>query len=130
MSKDMETTEKKTLEAQEETTWEGQTYQPAVDIYENETALVIEADVPGVAKEGVEIDLDNDVLTIKATVSFAAYEGLSPMYSEYNVGNYFRRFSIGETIDRERISAAMDRGVLTVTLPKREVARPRRIEVS
>jgi HSP20 family protein len=130
MAKDIETTEKKALEKREETTWEGDTYQPAVDIYESETALMLQADVPGVKKEDVEIDLDNDVLTINARVSFGDYEGLSPLYSEYNVGNYFRRFSLGEIVDREKITADIEHGVLTVTLPKREAALPRRIELS
>lgn len=130
MSHDLETTEKKTLEKTEETTWEGQTYQPSVDIYESEKALMIQADVPGVRKEDIEIDLDDDVLTINARVALENYEGLSPLFSEYNVGNYFRRFSLGETIDRGKIGASVENGVLTVTLPKKEAVLPRRIELS
>lgn len=130
MSRDLETTEKRTLKQSDETTWAGDTYLPAVDIYESESALKIEADVPGVKKENVEIDLDNDVLTISARVSFADYEGLAPLFSEYNVGNFHRRFSLGEAVDREKITADMKQGVLTVTLPKKEAILPRRIEIS
>jgi HSP20 family protein len=130
MSKDIETTEKKTLEQSEETTWAGQTYEPAVDIWESEQSLVLQADVPGVRKEDVEINLDQDVLTISGRVAIDDYEGLRPLYSEFNVGNFYRRFSLGETIDQSAITADMDEGVLTVTLPKKEKAQPRKITVA
>jgi len=92
MSKDIETTEKKALEKTEETTWAGQTYEPTVDIWESEQALVLQADVPGVKKDDVEINLDQDVLTISGRVSLDDYNGLRPVYSEFNVGNFFRRW--------------------------------------
>jgi len=130
MSKDIENAEKKTLEKTEETTWAGETYQPAVDIWESEQALVIQADVPGVSKDAVEINLDKDVLTISARVALEDYEGLRPTYSEFGVGNFFRRFSLGETIDQAGITADMADGVLTVTLPKKEKAQPRKITVA
>jgi len=129
MSKDIETTEKKAIEKNEETTWAGQTYQPSVDIYENEQELVLQADVPGVRRDDVEIDLDQDVLTISGRVSLDDYDGLRPVYSEFNVGNFYRRFSLGETVDQARITADMSDGVLTVTLPKKEKAQPRKITV-
>jgi HSP20 family protein len=130
MSKDIETTEKKALEKTEETTWAGQTYEPTVDIWESEEALVLQADVPGVKKDDVEINLDQDVLTISGRVSLDDYNGLRPVYSEFNVGNFFRRFSLGETIDQAAITADMEDGVLTVTLPKKEMAQPRKITVA
>jgi HSP20 family protein len=130
MSKDIETTEKKALEKTEETTWAGETYEPAVDIWENDRALVLQADVPGVKKDDVEINLDKDVLTISGRVAVGDYDGLRPVYSEFGVGNFFRRFSLGETIDQAAITADMDEGVLTVTLPKKEKAQPRKITVA
>ena len=129
MSKDIETTEKKALEKNEETTWAGETYEPAVDIWESDQELILKADVPGVRQEDVEIGLDKDVLTISGRVAVDEYDGLRPAYSEYNVGNYYRRFSLGEAIDQERISADMQDGVLTVTLPKKEKVKPRKILV-
>jgi HSP20 family protein len=126
----LEKTEKKALEQPEETTWAGNTYEPAVDIWESDDELVLLADVPGAGKDDVEIDLHDDVLTIDARVSPDDYEGLRPLYSEYNVGNYYRRFSLGETIDQGKISAEMEEGVLRVTLPKREKAKPRKIKVA
>ncbi|MEX1309002.1 MAG: Hsp20/alpha crystallin family protein [Candidatus Sulfomarinibacteraceae bacterium] len=130
MSKDIETTEKKALEKTDETTWAGETYQPTVDIWESEDALVLQADVPGVKKDDVEINLDKDVLTISGRVALDEYEGLRPVYSEFGVGNFYRRFSLGETIDQAAITADMNDGVLTVTLPKREKAQPRKITVT
>jgi HSP20 family protein len=130
MSKDIESTEKKALETAEETTWAGQTYESAVDIWESENQLVLQADVPGVGKDDVEIHLDQDVLTISGRVALDEYEGLRPVYSEFNVGNFFRRFSLGETIDQAAITADMDNGVLTVTLPKKAKAQPRKIAVT
>ena len=93
-------------------------------------ALVLQADVPGVKKDDVEINLDKDVLTISGRVALDEYEGLRPVYSEFGVGNFYRRFSLGETIDQAAITADMNDGVLTVTLPKREKAQPRKITVT
>ena len=70
------------------------------------------------------------MLTISGRVALDDYNGLRPVYSEFNVGNFFRRFSLGETIDQAAITADMDEGVLTVTLPKREQAQPRKITVA
>jgi HSP20 family protein len=130
MAKDIETTDKKALDKTEETTWAGETYEPAVDIWESEEALVLQADVPGVGKDDVGINLDQDVLTISGRVAVDQYEGLRPTYSEYNVGNFYRRFSLGEAIDQEKISADLEDGVLTVTLPKREKVLPRKITIT
>lgn len=131
MSTELEKVEKKTLEeSQEAPTRAARTYVPDVDIWEGPDALALAADMPGVARDSIEIDLRDDVLTIQGTVSLAGYEGLRPLYSEYNVGNYYRRFTLGETIDQSRISARMDDGVLTLTLPKREKAKPRRIALA
>jgi len=129
MSKEIEKTEKKTLATPEETTWAGDTYSPAVDIWETDNAIVLSADVPGATKDKIEIDLSDDTLTIQARVSLEGFEGLRPLYTEYNVGNYFRRFSLGETIDQEKITADLSDGVLVVSLPKKEKELPRKITV-
>jgi HSP20 family protein len=129
MAKDIETTDKKALDSTEETTWAGQTYQFVVDIWEDTEGLTLQADLPGVPKDDVEINLDKDVLTISGRVGVGDYEGLRALYSEYNVGNFYRRFTLGELIDQEKISADMADGVLTVNLPKREAAQPRKIAI-
>ena len=69
------------------------------------------------------------VLTITGTVSTEAYEKLAPLYTEYNVGNYFRKFELNEDVDDKQIAALMKNGVLELTLPKGERSQPRRIEI-
>jgi HSP20 family protein len=130
MSKAIKKVEKTDVEKSDETTWAAKTYEPAVDIWETADALALAADVPGVTRDKVELDLRDDTLTIRAEVGADAYEGLRPLYGEYNIGNFYRRFSLGEVIDREKISADLKDGVLTVTLPKREKAKPRKIVVA
>jgi len=74
-----------------------------------------------------EVVLKNGVLTITGTVSTASYEKLAPLYTEYNIGNYIRQFTLNKEIDESHIRARIKNGVLEVELPKR---RPRRIEVT
>ena len=130
MSNEIDKVEKKAVEKTDETTWAAKTYQPAVDIWETDHALVLAADVPGVQRSDVELDLREDTLTINARVAATAYEGLRPLYGEYNIGNFYRRFSLGEMVDQERIPADLKDGVLTVTLPKREKSTPRLITLA
>jgi HSP20 family protein len=86
--------------------------------------------MPGVLEKDVDVVLKNGTLTITGTVSTASYEKLEPLYTEYNIGNYIRQFTLNEEIDESRIKARMKNGVLEVDLPKREQAKPRRIEVA
>ncbi len=103
-------------------------YYPDVDIYETKDKLVITADLPGVSPENVEIDLKDDVLTIKATVNLYG-EKEKPILTEYEVGDYYRQFMLAKTIDQSKIEAVMKDGVLKLILPKAEAAKPRKIEV-
>jgi HSP20 family protein len=114
-----------------EQTRAGRTYVPDVDIREDEHALWLWADMPGVDQDSVEVELHDDVLRLEGRVSTQDYDGLSPLYTEYNVGNYLRRFTLanGERFDRDKVSARLVNGVLEVRLPKAEKAKPRRIEV-
>ena len=119
--------EKQTVQGQEKTR-AGRFFLPEVDIQELSDSLKLFADMPGVKQSDVEVTLNNGILTIVGTVSTDAYQKLSPLYTEYNVGNYFRQFELNEDIDAQRINASMKDGVLELTLPKSERARPRRIE--
>jgi len=121
--------EKQPIEGQEKTR-AGRFYMPQVDIEELKDSLKLWADMPGVKQSDVEVTLDKGVLTLVGTVSTEAYQNLAPLYTEYNVGNYFRQFELNEDIDAQRIQASMKDGVLELTLPKSERARPRRIEVN
>lgn len=109
------------------------TYLPSVDVHETPDAIVITADIPGVRPESVDVTFEDTTLTIRANVSPRAEAGSSPsrraIHREYGVGNYIRRFNITDPIDRDRMNAGLADGVLTLTLPKSEAARPRKIPV-
>ena len=114
----------------QETTRPGRTYLPDVDICETPEALWLWADIPGVDDASVNVNLADGVLTIEGQVSVKDYENLAPIYTEYNVGNYARRFAVSSEIDTARIVARVNNGVLELELPKSERAKPRRISVS
>ena len=121
--------EKRAVQGQEKTR-AGRFFLPVVDIQEFNDSLKLYADMPGVKQSDVEVTLNGGTLTIVGTVSTEAYQKLAPLYTEYNVGNFFRQFELNEDIDAQRINATMRDGVLELTLPKSERARPRRIEVN
>ena len=113
-----------------ELTRPGRTFVPDVDIYETPDSLWLRADMPGVDEQSIEISVNDGVLSVQGQVAVKDYENLVPIYTEYNVGNYARRFTLANTIDAERISARMKNGVLELELPKAEKAKPRRIAIS
>lgn len=100
---------------------------PPVDIYETKDGLVLMADLPGVAKENLDVRVENDTLTIRGKASHSLPG--DPIYREYELVNFFRQFELGEKVDQGRIAAELKHGVLTLSLPKVEEAKPRRIEV-
>jgi HSP20 family protein len=120
--------EKQQVQGQEKTR-AGRYFLPEVDIYESSEALHVRADMPGVKDNEVEVILENGILTLEGKVVVDTYQGLSPLYTEYNVGNYFRQFELNEMLDESKVSAKMKDGVLELELPKAEAAKPRRIEV-
>lgn len=122
--------EKKEAAKAEEKTVPGRFYVPNTDIYETEDALVVAMELPGVEKDAVEIKLEKDVLAVEGRVSLANYEGLEPVYTEYNVGHFTRSFSLSREIDQEGITAKVADGVLTLRLGKAKQVVPRRIEVT
>lgn len=111
---------------------ERRAYEPNVDIYETADDWVILADVPGVARDGIDLNFDDGVLTVAARVaprSASPAAGARPLVREYPVGDFERRFRVGDGIDAARINASLDAGVLTVHLPKAESSKPRKIEI-
>ena len=126
---ELEAKPKQKVERREETTRPGAYFQPAVDIFETNDELVVVADMSGVPPDGLDIHLEGDQLTIEGRVRAEDYEGLKPLYVEYGVGGYFRRFTLGEMIDRDGIKAQLKNGVLVLRLPKAERARARKIAV-
>jgi HSP20 family protein len=87
-------------------------------------------EMPGVTKENVEVSVDNDILTIQGRIDYSKYEGLQPVYTEYNVGHYIRSFQLSNKIAQDEINAVLNDGVITLVLPKAEQAKPRRISVA
>ena len=121
--------QKQELANKEEKTIPGRYFIPAADIFETDEALTVIMEMPGVEKKNVNIALENDLLRVEGQIDFSNYQGMDPVYTEYNVGHYARRFTLSGKVDRDNISAQLDDGVLTLTLPKVKEAMPRRISV-
>jgi len=126
--KDLQVQEKQELQSKSESTRNVPIFVPAVDIYESENELTLLADMPGVPIDNVDIDLNDDQLTIKGTAT-EEDQGGTALLKEYSVGDYYRQFTVSSAIDREKIKASMKDGVLKLVLPKAEAAKPRKIEV-
>ncbi|MDH4333160.1 MAG: Hsp20/alpha crystallin family protein [Desulfobulbaceae bacterium] len=127
--KEMQVQHKQEVQQAGEPTKPEKQYVPAVDIFETAEAVNVLAEMPGVAKEGVEIELENETLTIRGVMTPTVCEGETVLLREFEPGNYLRKFTVAETIDREKIQATMVEGMLTLVLPKVAPAKPRRIEV-
>lgn len=121
--------EKQEVNKQAEPTIAARYYMPTTDIYETNDALTVVMEMPGVEKTNVDIDVEQDVLTIEGKLDLTSYEGLEPVYTEYNVGSYRRRFTLSNKIDQTNISAELKDGLLTVILPKASGAKARTVPV-
>ena len=126
----LDSVEKKELETQEEQTVPGKFYMPNTDIHETGDALTVTMEMPGVEKKDVEVNLENNVLSVEGRVDFGEYEELEPLYTEYNVGHFRRSFKISSRVDQAKIAANIEDGILTLHLPKAEEQKPRTIQVS
>jgi HSP20 family protein len=102
---------------------------PETDIFENDEAVTMILEIPGVTKDTLSVDLEDDQLRVEGRIDISNYEGLEPFYMEYDVGHYQRTFTLSNWIDRDKISADLKDGVLTLVLPKVEAAKPRKITV-
>lgn len=129
-SKDMEARDKQEIKRSSEQTSPGRIYSPRVDIFEDEEALTIVADMPGVQSENVNIDLREDVLTITGVPTVSVSEEEEHVLREYETGKYFRQFTLSDVIDQVNIQASLTQGVLRVTLPKVGPAKPRKIQIT
>jgi HSP20 family molecular chaperone IbpA len=85
--------------------------------------------MPGVNEKGVDVTLENDVLSIRGHVEIEEHPDFKLVYREYGVGDFRRVFTLSDEVDRERIQATVKDGVLHLVLPKAETAKPRKIEV-
>jgi HSP20 family protein len=101
-----------------------------VDLFREHDQYVLSADLPGIDPGTVDVDVDGQLLTIRAQRTAQSHEGAKWIAQERPVGSYLRQFSLGEGVDSERISAVYDNGVLNVIIPVSEKAKPRKIEVA
>jgi HSP20 family protein len=127
---ELQVQEKRELEKKQESTVPARLFMPTADIFEAEHALTVVLEMPGVDKNNVDISIEAGMLTIEGRLDFSKYGGMQPVYTEYNIGHYRRSFSLSNKIDQGKIGAEMKDGVLTITLPKAEEAKPRRISVN
>jgi HSP20 family protein len=126
---ELQVQQKRELEKKEETTIPARVFLPTADIYETNDALNVVLEMPGVDKGGVDIRVEDGVLKIEGRLDFSKYQGLQPLYTEYNVGHYSRSFRLSSKIDQNKIGAELKDGVLSLVLPKIEEAKPRSIQV-
>src|ERR1700748_2063288 len=102
--------DKKELVSKDEKTVPGRHYMPYGDTYESENALSVVLEMPGVERKPVYRALENNVLRVEGQIDFSKYEGMEPVYTEYNVGHYSRSFALSSKIDAEGISAQVEDG--------------------
>lgn len=126
---ELQVQQKRELENKEESTIPARVFLPTADIYETSGALNVVLEMPGVDKNGVDIRVEDGVLKVEGRLDFSKYQGLQPLYTEYNVGHYSRSFRLSSKIDQNKIAAELNDGVLSLMLPKVEEAKPRTIRV-
>lgn len=126
---ELQAQKKREVENKEETTIPARIFLPNADIYETPNELRVVLEMPGIEKEKVEIKLEDGALQVLGQLDLSKYGEIQPLYTEYNVGNYSRRFQLSSEIDQSKITAQMKDGVLSLTLPKVEAPKPRTIQV-
>lgn len=102
---------------------------PPVDVYETPDGIVLTADLPGVSKDRLAINLDRDQLRIEGSVELDLPEGMNALYADVRSTRYGREFTLSSELDTEGIDANLKDGVLTLRIPRRAELRPRKIEI-
>ncbi len=128
-AQELQVQKKREVENKEETTIPARMFVPAADIYEGEHNLMVVLEMPGVEKTSVDVRVEDGVLNVEGRLDLAKYQGLQPLYTEYNIGHYARSFRLSSKIDQSKIAAEMKDGVLSLTLPKVEEAKPKTIQI-
>ena len=102
---------------------------PPVDVFENDEAITLLADLPGVTRDGLDIRVEGDSLVLEASAAMQGPEDMELVYGEARSPAYRRQFTLSRELDAGRIEAQLRDGVLRLTIPKAAEARPRRIQV-
>lgn len=106
-----------------------QTMRPPVDIFEDESGITVHADMPGVSREGLEVSIDGDTLSIEGRAEIPVATDMQALYADVHATRYQRSFTLSRELDGEQISATLRDGVLILRIPKREQHKPRKIEL-
>jgi HSP20 family protein len=128
-NQELQVQKKREVESKEEATIPARVFLPNADIYETPNELKVVLEMPGIEKSKVDIKVEDAVLHVEGRIDLSKYAGLQPLYTEYNVGHYARSFQLSSKIDQSKIAAEMNDGVLSLTLPKVEEAKPRTIQI-
>jgi HSP20 family molecular chaperone IbpA len=123
----MNTTDKSQLQGQAE---REHYLRPAVDIYEDAGGITLKADLPGVSRDRLDVQIDGDTLTIEGEAAIDMPEGMEALYADVSATRYRRSFTLSHELETDKISAEMKNGELTLLLPKRAELQPRKIEIS
>lgn len=102
---------------------------PPVDVFEDATGITLLADLPGVPRDRLHLQVEAETLTIEGEVALEVPEGMEATHAEVNLPRYRRVFTLSRELDTDKVSAELRNGVLTLRIPKAEHAQPRRIEV-
>ncbi|MFO7715114.1 Hsp20/alpha crystallin family protein [Desulfosarcina sp.] len=129
-SKELQVKGKHEVASPAEQTRPGVVFTPEVDIFENEQQINLLADMPGVAPNDVKIELNDGLLSISGEVQPFEGKDESDVRIEFEIGRFYRQFTLSEVVDQSKIEAKLDDGVLRLTLPKAEKAIPRQIAVT
>ena len=129
-SKELQVKEKQEVTNPAEQMQPGLVFTPDVDIFESDRDITLLVDMPGVAENDVDIRLEEGVLTISGSVKTWENKDEKDVFIEFEIGKYFRQFTISKIIDQGKIEAKLEDGVLRLTLPKEEKALPRKISIT
>jgi HSP20 family molecular chaperone IbpA len=102
---------------------------PPVDIFDTADGLTLYADMPGVSKDRLNVQVEHNNLTIEGTAQINLTEGMTPLYADVRATRYLRTFTLSNELETDRIDASLKDGVLTLRIPKRAELRPRKIEI-
>lgn len=125
--KNMATQSNRASEASRE---QARVMQPAVDVFENGESISLLANLPGVAEEGLALEVDSNQLTITGDLAIDMPEDMDSLYADVRFTRYQRAFTLSSELDTGKVAATLKDGVLSVTIPKREEVLPRRIEIT
>ncbi|MFZ1983456.1 MAG: Hsp20/alpha crystallin family protein [Desulfatitalea sp.] len=129
-SKELKVKEKQAVAVPAEQTRPGAVFVPNVDIFETDKQITLLADLPGVTTENLTIDLRDNILTLTGEVMPVEGADEKDLLIEYEIGKYYRQFTLSDVVAQNQIDAQLKDGVLRLTLPKVEKAKPRTITVS